>query len=1083
MCLQGTNNNSVIQRSVSDAEETQSRVLLAVTSDAETLLKHLGTDEYSGLSTEQAESCLKKYGYNELAKEAATPLWKLVLEQFEDTLVKILLVAAFVSFLLALFDRDEGAHHSIHQFVEPIVILVILILNAIVGVWQESNAEAALDALKRLQPDEARALRNGEMLTIPARFLVPGDIVELRVGDKVPADMRLLSIVSSTLRVDQAQLTGESESVEKHTDPLPLNDDPTSDAASYVIQSKTNMLFATTTVVNGMGRAVVVATGMDTEIGQIQQAVEKAAEEDDSTPLQKKLDEFGDMLSQVIMVICVVVWLINYKNFFYPIHGSVLQGCIYYFKIAVALAVAAIPEGLPTVITTCLALGTRKMAQKNAIVRRLPSVETLGCTSVICSDKTGTLTTGEMSCVILEMPGSSETDITEHNVTGITYSPCGTISPSPRFLAVGPGSSPQNGCPMSMVSKICSLCNTASIEYDVNLSQYKRVGEPTEASLVVMVEKIGLPDSASQKALVERRPVDAVETAQAVISHWKKQYTVFATLEFSRDRKSMSVITKALQNSSAPNELLVKGSPEGILSRCTHVLLNNGKVVPLTKAGRVALEKRMEGIASRSLRCLALAYKTLSGDLATYDGSRSHSARRSLTASTSTFASIESELTFVGLVGMLDPPREEVAPMIEVCKTAGIRVIMITGDNKKTAESIAVKVGILPEKFDKNSSMTGAEFFSLPEEQQSQLLAATNVTDGLVFSRTEPKHKQQLVKLLKSRGDVVAMTGDGVNDAPALKQADIGIAMGISGTEVAKEASDMVLADDNFATIVSAVQEGRSIYNNMQAFIRYLISSNIGEVAAIFLTATFGLPEGLIPVQLLWVNLVTDGPPATALGFNPPDADIMKKLPRRASDNLINAWTFFRYMVVGTYVGFACVGVFAYWYMFYQSSNDGHTLITWNQLTNWADCHKWTDFKVNDFDGLDMQTDPCNYFTDGKVTASTLSLSVLVTIEMLNALNALSEDGSLLTMPPWTNPYLVLAMIVSIGLHLVILNVESLAKTFQVTPLDWNEWLVVLGFSFPVILIDEVLKVIGRYISAKALADRLRKIDDAKKND
>lgn len=723
------------------------------------------------------------------------------------------------------------------------------------------------------------------------------------------------------------------------------------------------------------------------------------------------------------------------------------------------------------------------MAQKNAIVRRLPSVETLGCTSVICSDKTGTLTTGEMSCIILEMPGSSETEITEHNVTGITYSPCGSISPSPKFLAVGPGSSPQNGCPMSMVSKICSLCNTATIEFDESLSQYKRVGEPTEASLVVLVEKIGLPETASQQVLLERRPLDAAGTAQAVNSHWKKQYTVFATLEFSRDRKSMSVIVKALKNSSAPNELLVKGSPEGILSRCTHVLLNSGKVVPLTKAGRDALEKRMEGIASRSLRCLGLAFKTLSGDLATYDGTRSHSARRSLTAPTSTFSAIESDLTFVGLVGMLDPPREEVAPMIDVCKTAGIRVIMITGDNKKTAESIAVKVGILSDHFDKHSSMTGAEFFSLSEEKQAQILAATSGTEGLVFSRTEPKHKQQLVKLLKSRGDVVAMTGDGVNDAPALKQADIGIAMGITGTEVAKEASDMVLADDNFATIVSAVQEGRSIYNNMQAFIRYLISSNIGEVAAIFLTATFGLPEGLIPVQLLWVNLVTDGPPATALGFNPPDADIMKKLPRRSSDNLINGWTFFRYMVVGIYVGFACVGVFAYWYMFYQSSNDGHTLITWNQLSNWADCPKWTNFKVNDFDGLDLQTDPCKYFTDGKVKASTLSLSVLVTIEMLNALNALSEDGSLLTMPPWTNPYLVLAMIVSIGLHLVVLNVASLAKTFQVTPLDWNEWLVVLGFSFPVILIDEILKVIGRHISAKALAGRLRMMQNSKKND
>ncbi|KAJ0396361.1 hypothetical protein ATCC90586_002260 [Pythium insidiosum] len=1024
------------------------------------VLKHFNVDEERGLSASAVEAQRARFGYNELAKEEGTPLWKLVLEQFDDALVKILLGAAVVSFGLAYF--EGGEEEGISAFVEPLVILIILVLNAIVGVWQESNAEAALEALKDLQPENARVLRDGEMATIPARELVPGDIVEIRVGDKVPADMRLISMKTTAIRVEQAQMTGESTSVNKEIDALPKN-------TESVIQAKTNMLFATTVVVNGLGRGVVTQIGMETEIGKIQQSVQEAAEEEESTPLKKKLDEFGEMLSKVIGVICLVVWIINYKNFFDPAHGSVVKGCIYYFKIAVALAVAAIPEGLPAVITTCLALGTRKMAKKNAIVRKLPSVETLGCTTVICSDKTGTLTTNEMSCITFSHPGKTETELVTYDVEGHTYAPMGKIL----------GASMSQYKTVSTLARICSLCNESSIEY--REGKYCRVGEPTEAALKVLVEKIGFPeDPAKQAELTTVQSANPAKAAHFCSEFYAEQHKKLAILEFSRDRKSMSVLCtkgqpaqRATRSTTAnQNVLFVKGAPEGLIERCTSIQLGDGSIKPITEAGRKVILAHVASLARKSLRCLALAKKEDLGELSSYDGDRHHPAHK-LLENTDAFAQIESNLTFVGLASMLDPPRPEVRPMIEMCHTAGIRVIVITGDNKLTAESICRKIGVFSDTEDvSRKSFTGAEFFAMSKDKQIEYLM-NKEGNGMVFSRTEPKHKQQLVKMLKQQGEVAAMTGDGVNDAPALKQADIGIAMGITGTEVAKEAADMVLADDNFATIVTAVEEGRAIYNNMQAFIRYLISSNIGEVAAIFFTAALGLPEGLIPVQLLWVNLVTDGPPATALGFNPPDRDIMKKPPRRSDDVLINRWVFFRYMVVGVYVGFACVGVFAYWYMFYTGSNDGHTLVTFQQLTNWGKCHEWKDFKVNNFDGMDFSSDPCRYFTEGKRTASTLSLSVLVAIEMFNALNALSEDNSLVTMPPWCNPYLLVAMVVSFGMHFVILYVDFLADTFSVTPLDFNEWMVVLAFSLPVVLIDEVLKFFGRRMNARELEERL----------
>lgn len=1012
--------------------------------ECDELLAELNTDAEKGLSDAAVAKAQALYGFNELVQEESTPLWKLVLEQFDDLLVKILLGAAVMSFFIALF--EGGTHEGLAAFVEPIVILTILVINAGVGVWQESNAENALEALKKLQPRNAKTYRNGVFdHELPARELVPGDIVEVHVGDKIPADLRIIKLLTTTLRIDESALTGESATVLKEIDTMDAKHKDTR------ISSKKNCLFAGTTATGGKCLCVVTQTGMTTEIGKIQEAV--SSEEDDKTPLKIKLDEFGELLTRVIGIICIAVWVMNYKQFFDPVHGSAIKGCIYYLKIAVALGVAAIPEGLPAVITLCLALGTRKMVQKNAIVRKLPSVETLGCTTVICSDKTGTLTMNEMTCVSLVYAGKDVNNLVEHEVTGLAYNPTGEV----KGLKTGDLSGS-----LLDISRVATLCNDARIKYDDKEDAFIRIGEPTEAALKVLAEKMGTEGVRSSSK--ERMANDAHDFHNA-------QWDRMAVLEFSRGRKSMSVIARPAQGGE--NTMFVKGAPENVLSRCTQMRLADGTTVPMSTSSRANILKKVEDLASRPLRTLALAVKEGKAlqHLADYDGEHRHPAHHSLEVEPDKYAEIEDYLVWVGLVGIKDPPRPQVAPSIAACGTAGIRVIMITGDNKETAESIAREIGIFTADEDiRNKSFEGRDFMAKDPKTQTQLLMQGG--GGRVFSRTDPKDKQRLVNLLKAEGEIAAMTGDGVNDAPALKAASIGIAMGITGTEVAKEASDMVLADDNFATIVSAVEEGRAIYSNMKAFIRYLISSNIGEVASIFFTAALGLPEGLVPVQLLWVNLVTDGPPATALGFNPPDPDIMKLPPRRADDQLINSWVFFRYMVIGIYVGFATVGIFAYWFMYYEA-DDNHTLVTFDQLSHWGQCPTWENFKVNDVFGFDFQAEPCHYFTDGKVKASTLSLSVLVLIEMLNALNAISEDGSLLTTPPWVNPWLLLAIVCSMLLHFVILYIPVMASIFELVPLTFDDWALVCYFSFPVILIDEVLKFVGRIQNAAALKARM----------
>ena len=986
----------------------------AFLSSPEEALAHFQVLEQNGLSDQQVEKNLAKYGRNgtdpfhdiiaikltkssvALPEDPPTPLWELILEQFKDQLVIILLGSAAISFILALFEDDEGWT----AFVDPVVILTILILNAVVGVSQESSAEKAIAALQEYSANEAKVVRNGAVKRIKADDLVPGDIVDIAVGDRIPADCRVLSIQSNSFRVDQAILTGESESVGKYT--RAIKD------SRAVKQDQVNMLFSGTTVATGHATALVVLTGASTAIGDIHESITSQISE--PTPLKQKLNDFGDMLAKVITVICVLVWLINIQHFNDPSHGSWAKGAIYYLKIAVSLGVAAIPEGLAVVITTCLALGTRKMAAKNAVVRSLPSVETLGSCSVICSDKTGTLTTNQMSVNKLVYLDESGSDLKEVDIQGTTFSPEGGVLVRGRYMNDLAATSPI----VKKMTEVAALCNASQLSYDPKHGTCHNVGEPTEGALRVLVEKIGTPEP----------PVNAMGRAlplQERLHHASKYYEeknpLQATYEFSRDRKSMSVLV----GNGKEQRLLVKGAPESILERCTHALLGqDGKCVPMNKKIVDLLSEEVVEYGSRGLRVIALA---------SIDNVTSNPLIGSA-KTTEEYSRLEANMTLIGLVGMLDPPRPEVAHSIHKCKEAGIRVVVITGDNQNTAESICRQIGVFSGQENlKGKSYTGREFDALSKKEKLQAAKT-----ALLFSRTEPIHKSQLVDLLQSIGEVVAMTGDGVNDAPALKKSDIGVAMG-SGTDVAKLAADMVLADDNFATIETAVEEGRSIYNNTQQFIRYLISSNIGEVVSIFLTAAAGMPEALIPVQLLWVNLVTDGLPATALSFNPPDHDVMRRPPRKRDEALVDGWLFFRYMVIGIYVGGATVFGYAWWFMFYSEGPQ----ITFGQLSNFHRC------------SAQFPEIGCEMFSnDSAKAASTVSLSILVVIEMLNAMNALSSSESLVTLPLWNNMMLVYAITLSMVLHFALLYTPILQTLFSIVPLNWSEWEAVLFISLPV---------------------------------
>uniref|UniRef100_A0A6N2MLM8 Calcium-transporting ATPase n=1 Tax=Salix viminalis TaxID=40686 RepID=A0A6N2MLM8_SALVM len=731
--------------------------------------------------------------------------------------------------------------------------------------------------------------------------------------------------------------------------------------------------------------------------------------DDEATPLKKKLDEFGTFLAKVIAGICILVWIVNIGHFRDPSHGGFLRGAIHYFKIAVALAVAAIPEGLPAVVTTCLALGTKRMARLNAIVRSLPSVETLGCTTVICSDKTGTLTTNMMSvskiCAVHSVHHGPA--IAEYSVSGTSYAPEGMIFGSTGLQIEFPAQLP---C-LLHIAMCSAVCNESILQYNPDKGIYEKIGESTEVALRVLAEKVGLPGFDSMPSALHM--LTKHERASYCNQYWESQFKKVSVLEFSRDRKMMSVLCSRKQTKI----MFSKGAPESIISRCSNILCNDdGSTVPLSVAVRDELESRFHSFAGKeTLRCLSLAFKQMP-----------------VGHQTLSFED-EKDLTFIGLVGMLDPPREEVRNAMLACMTAGIRVIVVTGDNKSTAESLCNKIGA----FDHLEDFSGRSFTA---------------------SEVEPNHKRMLVEALQHQNEVVAMTGDGVNDAPALKKADIGIAMG-SGTAVAKSASDMVLADDNFASIVAAVAEGRAIYNNTKQFIRYMISSNIGEVVCIFVAAVLGIPDTLAPVQLLWVNLVTDGLPAIAIGFNKQDSDVMKAKPRKVNEAVVSGWLFFRYLVIGAYVGLATVAGFVWWFVY----SDRGPKLPYKELMNFDSC------------STRETTYPCSIFDDRH--PSTVSMTVLVVVEMFNALNNLSENQSLLVIPPWSNLWLVASIVLTMLLHMLILYVHPLSILFSVTPLSWAEWKAILYLSFPVIVIDEILKFFSRNSTGLRLGLRFRRPD------
>lgn len=862
----------------------------------------------NGLTSEQARRRSAETGKNKLAEGKKTPLILRFLSQFADPMIIILIAAAVISAITSVLQKEFPS--------DVIIIMFVVIVNAILGVYQESKAEKAIEALQKMAAATTKVLRDGKVCEIPSEDLTVGDVVLLEAGDAVPADGRIFE--SASLKIEESALTGESVPVNKFIKAIGLEGQK-----DVPLGDRKNMMYMGSTVVYGRGKAVITSIGMDTEMGKIAGALSSA--KDEQTPLQKKLGQLSKILSFIVLGICVFMFAFDIVRALVTGTEMNLDFLLGSFMLAVSLAVAAIPEGLAAVVTVVLSIGVTNMSKKNAIIRKLTAVETLGCAQIICSDKTGTLTQNKMTVV-------------EH------------YCDNEKMLAEG-----------------MALCTDVNLDDDGNL-----VGEPTEMALVAYSMSLGMNKNELMKS--------APRVGEA---------------PFDSNRKMMSTIHKTADGILQ----FTKGAPDEILKHCTRIF-KNGEVSPLTDADREAVLKKNKEFADRALRVLACGYKQLS--CVPEDQSPDN---------------IENELVFCGLVGMIDPVRPEVKAAIEECRGAGIRPIMITGDHKDTAVAIALELGIIK---DKSEAITGAELDDISDEDFKE-----KVTQYSVYARVQPEHKVRIVNAWKSRGMITAMTGDGVNDAPSIKSADIGVGMGITGTDVTKNVADMVLADDNFATIVSAVEEGRRIYDNIRKSIQFLLSSNLSEVMAIFTANLLGFTI-LKPVHLLWINLVTDCFPALALSMEKGEKDLMKRPPRKSSDGIFAGGVGFDVVYQGLFVTLLTLAAYF--------------------IGHFMEAGRWE--LTESADGMTM---------------AFLTMSMC---EIFHSFNMRSQHGSTVSMllHGSFNKYIFGSTVLSLITTALVIEVPFLADAFDFTTIDAREFFTALGLAFLIIPLVEIVKAIERAV-------------------